>query len=138
MASISKDVLIESSAEDVWAVVGDFATGPSRMAPGFVADTRVEADHRVVTFANGTAVRERLVTVDHDARRIVYSVVGGSVEPDHDNASMQVVAEGERRCRLVWVRDVLPDGLAAPMAESMALGLAATKRAFDDTRDTGA
>ncbi len=60
------------------------------------------------------------------------------MEPDHDNASMQVVAEGERRCRLVWVRDVLPDGLAAPMAESMALGLAATKRAFDDTRDTGA
>ena len=135
MATVSKEVLIEANAEDVWAVVGDFATGPSRMAPGFVVDTRVEADHRVVTFADGTVVRERLISIDHDTRRIAYSVVGGSVQPDHDNASMRVVAEGEGRCRLVWLRDVLPDALAAPMGAAMAQGLDVTRRAFDDTRE---
>ncbi len=135
MASISKEVVIESSAEDVWEVIGDFAAGPRRMAPGFVVDTRVEADCRIVTFADGTVVRERRVSVDHDTRRIVYAVVGGDVQPDHDNASMQVLADGERRCRLVWIRDVLPDELGASMDEAMSHGLGVIKRTLDDTRD---
>ncbi|WP_410581770.1 SRPBCC family protein [Amycolatopsis sp. lyj-108] len=135
MASISKEIVIESGADDVWEVIGDFAAGPSRMAPGFALDTKAEADHRVVTFADGTVVRERRVTVDHDTRRIVYSVVGGSVRPEHDSAAMQVFADGERRCRLVWTRDVLPDELAAPMAEAMSRGLDAVKRTLDGDRD---
>lgn len=133
MASISKEILIESGAEDVWEVIGDFAAGPSRMAPGFVLDTRVEADRRVVTFVDGTVAWERRICVDHDTRRIVYAVVGGSVQPDHDNTSMQVVADSERRCRLLWIRDVLPDELAAPMAEAMSHGLGVIKRTLDDT-----
>ncbi|MEV6875498.1 SRPBCC family protein [Amycolatopsis sp. NPDC051128] len=135
MASIRKEIVIESSAEDVWEVIGDFAAGPSRMAPGFVLDTQVEADCRTVTFADGTVVRERRVGVDHDTRRIVYAVVDGTVRPDHDNASMQVVADGERRCRLAWIRDVLPDELAAPMTEAMAHGLEVIKRTLDATHD---
>lgn len=131
MASITQEILIESSAEKVWEVLGDFDTGPSRMAPGFVVDTRVEADCRVVTFADGTVVRERRVTVDHDSRRIVYTVVGGSVEPLHDNAAMQVVADGDRRCRLVWTRDVLPDDLATPMTAAMTQGMTVIKRTLD-------
>jgi hypothetical protein len=128
MASISKEIVIESSAEDVWEVIGDFAAGPSRIAPGFVVDTRVDADFRVVTFADGTVARERRVCVDHDTRRIAYAVVGGTMRPDHDNASMQVVADGERRCRLVWTHDVLPEELAASMAEAMSHGLEVIKR----------
>lgn len=130
MASISREIVIESSAEDVWDVIKDFATGPKRMAAGFVVDTKAEGDHRIVTFADGTVVRERLIGVDHDARRIVYSVVGGAVQPEHDNAAMQVFDDGER-CRLVWTRDVLPEELAAPMAKAMSHGIAAIKRTLD-------
>ncbi|MGC7102706.1 SRPBCC family protein [Amycolatopsis lurida] len=135
MASIHKEIVIESSAEDVWEVIGDFAAGPSRMAPGFVLDTRVEADCRIVTFADDTVARERRVSVDHDTRRIVYAVVDGTVQPEHDNASMQVLTDGERRCRLVWIRDVLPDELTTPMAEAMSHGLEVIKQTLDHTHD---
>ncbi|WP_336156692.1 SRPBCC family protein [Amycolatopsis sp. VC5-11] len=128
MASIREEAVIESSADDVWEVIGDFVAGPRRMAPGFVLDSRAEDDCRIVTFADGTVVRERRIGVDHDTRRIVYSVVGGDVRPEHDNASMQVLADGEQRCRLVWIRDVLPDQLAAPMSKTMSAGLAVIKR----------
>ncbi|GAB3465086.1 SRPBCC family protein [Actinophytocola sediminis] len=133
MASVHREVVVESSAEDAWEVIGDFAEGPSRMAPGFVLDTQAEADCRVVTFADGTVVRERRVSVDHDTRRIVYAVLDGDVQ--HDNASMQVLADGERRCRLVWIRDVLPDELATPMAEAMTHGLEVIRRTLGDTHD---
>ena len=131
MASISLEVLIESSADDVWKVIGEFATGPSRMAAGFVVDTQAEGEFRTVTFADGTVVRERRIGLDDNARRIAYSIVGGSVEPEHDNASMQAFPHGERRCRLVWTRDVLPDRLAAPIADSMTRGLDVIKRTLD-------
>lgn len=131
MATISREIVIEAAADDVWKVIGEFATGPTRMASGFVTDTKAEGDERTVTFADGTVVRERLVTVDHDARRIVYSIVGGVIEPEHDNASMQVVPDGER-CRLVWIRDVLPDELAAPIAESMSQGIEVIKKTLDN------
>ena len=131
MASIRREVVIEASADDVWKVIGDFATGPSRMSPGYVVDTQAEADERVVTFANGAVVRERRITVDHDARRIVYSIVGGVIEPEHDNAAMQVIAAGDR-CRLTWIRDVLPDELAAPIAESMSQGIEVIKKTLDN------
>jgi hypothetical protein len=131
MASICKEILIRSSAEEVWEVIGDFSTGPSRMAPGFVVDTCVDADSRVVTFADGTVARERLVSVNHDIRRIVYAVVGDSIRPAHDNASMQVVADGEAHCRLVWIHDVLPDDLATSLDTAMTHGLTVIKQTLE-------
>ncbi|MEU4425055.1 SRPBCC family protein [Actinoplanes sp. NPDC024001] len=123
MASIRKEVQLSSTADDAWKVIGDFATGPSRMAPGFVVDTRADGDQRTVTFADGTVAQERLIAVDHDARRIVYALVG----PEHDNASMQVVDDGHG-CRLIWIHDVLPDGVAARIEAAMTQGLAVIRR----------
>lgn len=131
MASIIREIVIDSSADDVWKVIGEFATGPSRMAPGLVVDTQSEGDLRTVTFADGVVVNERRIGVDDQARRIAYSIVGGSVEPIHDNASMQAFPYEEGRCRLVWTRDVLPDRLAEPMADSMSRGLEVIKRTFE-------
>ncbi|WP_163893791.1 SRPBCC family protein [Mycolicibacterium hippocampi] len=119
MASIHTEFLIDVDAARAWRVVGDWAAGPAAMAPGYVVSSQAEGDVRVVTFANGTIARERLVARDDAARRIVYSVIGDSLRPDHDNAVMQVIPDGADRCRLVWSRDVLPDELADPLREAM-------------------
>jgi Polyketide cyclase / dehydrase and lipid transport len=134
MATISKEIVIGRSADDVWAVIGDFATGPSRMAPGYVVNTRIEADIRVVTFVDGKVARERFVTLDHENRRIVYSVVGDTLQPAHDNASMQVLPDSEDRCRLIWIHDVLPDDLAPNIDAAMTHGTAVIKHTFEDRR----
>jgi hypothetical protein len=131
MASISTEIPISSSADDVWRVIGDFATGPSRMAPGYVVDTRVEQDYRIVTFASGTVTRERFIAVDDVARRIVYAIVGGSLHPDHDNAAMQVLPDGEGACRLAWIHDVRPDELAPHLEAAMIAAGAVIKRTLE-------
>lgn len=134
MASVRKEVLIEASPEEVWAVVRDFATCPPRMAPGFVVDTRLEEpDVRVVTFSTGAVARERFVAVDEEARRTVFSIIGGTAQPAHDNASMQVFAEG-RGSRFVWIHDVLPDELGPPLAAGMEHGLNVFKRDIESNR----
>ena len=127
MALIRTEILIAAAPADVWDVIRDFAAGPLRMAPGFVIGCQTESDVRVVTFADGVVVHERFVALDDDERRFVYSVIGGSVHPDHDTATMQVVPD-DGGCRFVWTHDVLPDELAAAIRAAMEQGAEVIKR----------
>ncbi len=52
-------------------------------------------------------VRELIVEIDEARRRLAYAAVGGMFK--HHNASMQVMPEGQDRCRLLWITDLLPD-----------------------------
>src|SRR5207249_8328215 len=106
MASIRKEILLESSAENVWAAVRDVGALHTRLVPGFVVDTRLEEGARVVTFGNGMVVRELIVDVDDAARRVAWSAVGGGMT--HHNASAQVFPDGASGCRFVWIADLLP------------------------------
>jgi hypothetical protein len=128
VAVIHTEVLIAAAPAAVWDVIRDFAAGPRRMAPGFVVACQAESDVRIVTFADGMVAHERLVTVDDDERRLVYGVIGGSVRPEHDTASMQVVPENGGGSRLVWIHDVRPDDLAPAFRAAMEHGGEVIKR----------
>src|SRR5687767_15787419 len=98
MASIRRELLVQSDPEGVWAAIRDVGAVHERLAPGFVVDTRLEDGARIVTFANGLVARELIVDVDDEARRLVWSVVG-SPRLTHHNASLQVFAETGRHSR---------------------------------------
>lgn len=119
MASIRTEFPIDVHADRVWRVVGDWADGPVGMARGYVVSAQADGDVRVVRFANGNVARERLIARDESARRIVYSLIGDTARPEHDNTAMQIVPDGARRCRFIWTRDVLPDELAGPLHAAM-------------------
>ena len=110
MASIHKEIPIDASPADVWAAVRDFASPHTRLVPGFVLDARLDGDARIVTFANGTVARELLVDCDDARRRLVYAVISERVK--QHSASVQVVADGNSRARLIWIVDVLPNETA--------------------------
>jgi len=131
MASVRTEFLIEADVERVWQVIRDFESGPVRMAPGYVVGCTVEADVRVVTFASGVVARERLIGIEEDARRIVYTLIGDTIRPEHDTASMQVLAEGVGHARFVWIHDVLPDDFAEPLRAAMIEGGEVIKQRFD-------
>ena len=92
MASIHREIRIDARPEDVWDAIRDVGAIHRRLAPGFVVDTKVDGDARIVTFGNGMVVRELIVDIDDTARRLVWSVVGGPMT--HHNASLQVFADG--------------------------------------------
>src|SRR6266849_7620410 len=110
MASIHKDIPIDAQPADVWAAVHDFGAVHTRLAPGFVIDARLDGDARIVTFANGNVAREQLVDCDEARRRLVYAIANERVS--HYSASVQVLADGEARSRLLWIVDELPHGIA--------------------------
>ena len=133
MASIRKEIALAVRAEAVWDALRDVGAVHRRLAAGFVTDTRLDGDARIVTFANGLVARELIVDVDDRARRVAYAVVGGRLS--HHHATMQVVADGDGRCRLLWVADLMPHDMAGAIGGMMELGAAAMKRTLERGAD---
>jgi hypothetical protein len=131
MASVTKRIAVQARAEDVWAALRDFGAIHRVLAPGFVVDSRVEGQTRVITFFNGAVARELLVDIDDDARRVVYSVIEGPLGFTHHNASAQVSEGGSAGCQFVWIADVLPDEVADPMGELMDRGIHVIKETME-------
>jgi hypothetical protein len=90
MATVRTTLDTSASPDAAWAVIRDIGALHTRLAPGFVADTKLEPGARVVTFVNGMVIREPIVTIDDEARRLVWSSEGGRTS--HYNASLQVAA----------------------------------------------
>ena len=129
MATICKEAEITRNAGFVWDAIRDVGAIHKRLVPGFVVDCKLEGDSRLITFANGMAVREIIVAVDDKTRRHAWSARG---EPlTHHNASIQVFAKGDDKCRVVWIADVMPNEVADTVGEMMLQGLAAMKRTLE-------
>lgn len=130
MASIREEIVIDARPEVVWDAIRDVGAVHTRLAPGFVTDTRLEAGARVVTFGSGLVARELIVDIDDAARRLVWSVVG-SARMTHHNASLQVLAAGEGRSRVVWIADLLPHEVKDVIAGMIKQGMATMKRTLE-------
>ena len=129
MASIHEEIQVRARTEDVWDAVRDVGAPHTRLAPGFLLDTRMEDGARVVTFANGLVARELIVDVDEAARRIAWAVVGGRMT--HHNASLQVFPDGDGRARVVWIADLLPHELAPAIRGLIKEGMAVMQRTLE-------
>lgn len=131
MASIYREIEIEVDAATVWAALRDFGAVQERLVPGFVTHCQLDGGDRVVTFFNGLVARERLVGLDERVMRLSYTSIGGRAA--HHNASAQIFPAGERRSRLVWITDVLPDALGEPIAAMMDRGAQTLKSTLEAT-----
>lgn len=129
MASIRKEITIDASPEDVWAAARDWGALHERLVPGFVVDARLDQGDRIVTFFNDTILRERLVDLDDQARRLVWSVVEGPYT--HHNGSTQVFPEEGGRARFVWIADLLPNELAGVTETFMQQGVNVVKKTLE-------
>lgn len=129
MASIRKEIEIDADPDQVWAALRDFGAVHERLVPGFVVDARLDGDDRIVTFFNGSVLREVLIDLDDDARRLVWSIVDGPYT--HHNGSAQVFASDEDRVRFVWVTDLLPDEMAEQTDAMMERGIGVIKQTLE-------
>jgi hypothetical protein len=128
MATVHVETHINASPGDAWDALRDFGALHTRLVPGFVTNTVLEGNERVVTFGNGFVAREMLIAIDDERRRLAYSVRGPNFA--HHNASAQVFPEGDG-VRFVWVADFLPDEMETTVGPMMAAGLEALRRTLE-------
>jgi len=102
VASIRKEAHIQAPPERIWDALRDVGALHTRLVPGFVVDTRMDGNARIVTFGNGMVAREEIVDVD---------AAGGA--------------------RFVWTADLLPNDLAAGVNAMMEAGIAVMKKTLE-------
>jgi len=129
MGTIRKDIETRAPADAVWEALRDVGALHTRLVPGFVVDTRLEPGARVVTFGNGAVVRELIVTVDEQARRVVWTTE--SKLTTHYNSAAQVLVDAAGKTHLVWTSDFLPDEAREKLEAMMTAGAAAMQRTLD-------
>ncbi|MGH7838534.1 MAG: SRPBCC family protein [Candidatus Binataceae bacterium] len=128
MASIRKEILTRAKPDQVWAAIRDIGALHTRLVPGFVVDTRLEAGARIVTFGNGMVMREVIVDIDDKAQRLVWSAIGEPLR--HHNASAQVF-DSAGQSRVVWIADLLPNEIAATVESMMEQGMTVMTQTLD-------
>src|SRR5215212_7244817 len=119
MASIRIETEIEAPAEAAWSALRDWGAIHERLAPGFVVDARVDGGDRLVRFFTGATLRERIVAVDDDRRRLAWSIVDGPYA--HHNGAAEVI-DRDGATLFVWTTDLLPDAAADRTREMMQRG----------------
>jgi carbon monoxide dehydrogenase subunit G len=128
MATLHKEIHIEAPPQAIWDAARDVGALHTRLVPGFVVNTQLDGQARVVTFGNGMVVREAIISVDDQRRRLAWTALGGRTS--HYNAVLQLFADGSGT-RVVWTIDLLPDEVADPVAAMQDSGLATMKRTFE-------
>jgi hypothetical protein len=121
--------MTRAKADQVWAVLRDIGALHTRLVPGFVVDTRLEPGARIVTFGNGMVVREPIVDVNDETRRVVWSAENDRLT--HYNASAQVFVDDDGRTKVVWIADLLPNDASDFVAQMMEEGMTVMKKTLD-------
>ncbi len=129
MATIRSELKTRAPASDVWSAVRDIGALHTRLVPGFVTDTKLEPGARIVTFINGMVLREPIVTLDDEARRLVWTHESGRAR--HYNGALQVSELADGLTSVVWTADFLPDDIGGYMSKAIKAGMAAMQRSLD-------
>jgi carbon monoxide dehydrogenase subunit G len=64
MTTIREEIEVNAPADAVWQAVRDVGEAHRRLFPGILTDARLEDGARVVTFADGTVLREPVDALD--------------------------------------------------------------------------
>jgi hypothetical protein len=128
MATLHKNVLLPAPLDEVWGAIRDVGALHTRLVPGFVVDTRLDGDARIVTFGNGMIAREVILSLDDTRHRLAWNAEGGSTT--HYNAVLEAFAE-PGGTRVVWTTDLLPNTMAEPIAAMQDQALATMRKTFE-------
>jgi carbon monoxide dehydrogenase subunit G len=130
VASIRKEIQIDAPPEKVWDALRDFGALHERLVPGFVTACRMDGEDRIVTFATGAVMREVLIDLDDEDRRLVWTIVDGPYR--HHNGAAQVFSDGDG-ARFVWTSDLLADDEVIELTDqSMQVGIGVIKKTLED------
>jgi carbon monoxide dehydrogenase subunit G len=128
MATLHKATTIAAPLAAVWSAIRDIGALHTRLVPGFVVDTRLEGDVRVVTFGNGMVARETILSLDDERHRLAWNAEGGRTT--HYNAVLEAF-EDPAGTRVTWTTDLLPNEMSAPIAGMQDQALAIMKKTLE-------
>ena len=113
MATIHREVSLPLTADSLWELITQVGEVPKFLP--MITECRLDGDRRLCTMADGSKLKETIVTNDSMRRRLAYTITEAPFPMEFHSASMQVVPDGAG-ARLIWITDIKPDGLVEGIA----------------------
>jgi len=125
MGSIIKEFNVDSDVTKTWEKVSSVGDVTELLA-GMITECQLDGDKRRCTFADGMEVEEKIISVDHQAKRLSYTVTQGPMPIDFHMASIQV-SDSSDGTKLVWTVDITPQELVEPISGMMDMAISIMK-----------
>lgn len=119
MATLFMTAALPISVEQAWRRVA--AVDQVHDILPIVTSCSLEGDQRACLLANGAQLKEKIISIDDELKRLAYCVVDSPFGLEYHAASMQITSDGEGS-RINWTTDFKPDQLKevlTPMLEQM-------------------
>ncbi len=129
MGTVRRQVIIDRSADDVWAVVGD-PTSIAGWFPGMVS-AQVDGTSRLITTESGIPLPEEIVTNDTIQRRFHYRVTSGLMRSHL--GTIDVFDLGDGRSLVSYATDAEPDPVALVIGGATGNALHELKRQLENS-----
>ncbi|MBV1861861.1 MAG: SRPBCC family protein [Nannocystaceae bacterium] len=110
MATITKTFAVNNALEAVWARLAD--PGQIHHLFSFLASAEVKEGARVCKTLDGAELHERVFSIDHETRRIAYTITRSPFEFEAHAASWQASGGDDGGTTVTLMIDVLPDEAA--------------------------
>lgn len=114
MATVHKQFKIDAPADQVWAKMSDLSG--VHFLFGMLENATLDGDTRTCTIAEGGELKELMVSVDPELKRLVYSIVESPFGFSFHSASWQAIPDGEGTI-FEWYTDVKPDAAASMLVD---------------------
>ncbi|MEO8314483.1 MAG: SRPBCC family protein [Pseudomonadota bacterium] len=131
MATLHNSVIVNVDAGKIWDAARDIGALHTRLVPGFVVDTKLDGEARIVTFGNGMVLRELIISIDDARKRLAWGAEGGKTT--HYNAVLQVFEQGSAS-RVEWTTDLLPHEMAGAIQAMQEQALTIMKKTLEAGR----
>jgi len=109
--SVTKTVDLPASADEVWAVLGDFNGLPRWNAGVEKSELSDGGKRRTLTLKVGGTVVEDLVHRDDAGRSLSYSIVEGPIPVSRHKATLAVIDRGANKSTVRWSCEFEPKGV---------------------------
>ncbi len=105
MKTVKIEQDFSQSADDVWAIFADVTR--CDWVPA-VEEIKLDGDVRSFEMAGIGEVQERIVLLDHQARKLQYSAIKARSVLEHHLATIQIT-ETAAGCHFSWQTEIAPD-----------------------------
>jgi len=113
VTTIYLETSLNLSADDLWNKVADVGGISSLL--DVIMESSCDGDTRTCVTADGGTLKETILGVDHQNRRVAYTITESPFGLEFHAASMQVIDQGHGKSALRWITDIKPDAAADMM-----------------------
>ena len=109
IATIYREAEIDVSVDKLWEALSDVANVDKLLS--YLESAEIDGDFRTCAMDGGGELRELIVSIDQERRRVAYSIVEGPFGFEHHSSSWRAVADGDKAV-FIWETDVMPHSIA--------------------------